>query len=149
MDSLANKINQDIKSAMVAKDSVRLNTLRMLKSAVGYAAIEAKKDTLEDPEIIDIIRKEAKKRIDAAEQFEKGNRPEQAAQERQELTILEAFLPTPYSEDELREAVKQAIASTGATSRKEMGQVIKAVQSASGGRAGGKAVSQMVAQLLS
>ena len=149
MDSLADKITQDIKSAMVARDSVRLNTLRMLKSAIGYAAIDAKKDTLEDKEIIGIIRKEAKKRIDAAEQFEKGDRAEQAAQERQELAILETFLPTPYSAEELRDAVQQAIQSTGATSRKEMGQVIKAVQSASEGRADGKAISQMVAQLLS
>lgn len=149
MESLTQQINQDIKKAMIAKDALRLNTLRMLKSAVGYAAIEAKKDSLSDPEIVAVLQKEAKKRKDANEQFLKGGREEQAAQELQELEILESYLPTPFTEGELEEAVKSAIAETGATGKKDMGKVIKAVQAVSAGRADGKSISQMVGKLLS
>lgn len=149
MDSLTTQINQDIKQAMMAKESLRLNTLRMLKSAIGYAAIEAKKDELSDPEVIKVIQKEAKKRKDAHEQFLKGGRAEQAEQEQAELAILEAYLPQALSAEELETAVKQAISETGATSKKEMGQVIRAVQAATAGRADGKAISQLVGKLLS
>jgi len=148
METLSQTINQDIKKAMLAREAVRLNTLRMLKSAVGYAAIDAKKDELSDPEVTTVIRKEAKKRKDAHEQFIKGDRPEQAALELQELEILETYLPAPFSEEELKAAVETAIAELGATSKREMGQVIKAVQAASAGRADGKAVSQLVGKLL-
>lgn len=148
METLNQRVNQDIKKAMLAKDSVRLNTLRMLKSAAGYAAIEAKKDELSDPEFTAVIRKEAKKRKDAHEQFLKGDRPEQAALEQQELEILEVYLPAPFTDDELKAAVEAAISELGATSKREMGQVIKAVQTASAGRADGKTVSQMVGKLL-
>ena len=149
MENLTQTITADIKKAMVAKDSLRLNTLRMLKSAIGYAAIEASKDELSDPEIISVIQKEAKKRKDAHEQFLKGGRAEQAEQEAQELKILESFLPTPFSPEELEALVQKAIAEVGATSKKEMGQVIKAVQQSASGRADGKAISQMVGKLLS
>lgn len=149
MSNLNQNITQEIKQAMLAKDSVRLNTLRMLKSAIGYAAIEAKKDELTDGEIIGVIQKEVKKRRDAHEQFTKGGREEQAAQEQSEAEILETFLPTPLTDDELSALVQESIASTGATSKKEMGQVIKAVQAASAGRADGKRISQAVGKALS
>ncbi len=149
MENLTQTITAEIKMAMVAKDSLRLNTLRMLKSAIGYAAIEASKDELSDPEIISVIQKEAKKRKDAHEQFLKGGRAEQAEQEAQELKILESFLPTPLTPEELEEVVRKAITEVGATSKKEMGQVIKTVQQSASGRADGKAISQMVGKLLS
>ena len=149
MENLTQTITAEIKMAMVAKDSLRLNTLRMLKSAIGYAAIEASKDELSDPEIISVIQKEAKKRKDAHEQFLKGGRAEQAEQEAQELKILESFLPTPFTPEELEEVVRKAITEVGATSNKEMGQVIKTVQQSASGRADGKAISQMVGKLLS
>jgi uncharacterized protein YqeY len=148
METLSQTINQDIKKAMLAREAVRLNTLRMLKSAIGYAAIDAKKDDLSDPEVTIVIRKETKKRKDAHEQFIKGDRPEQAALELEELEILETYLPAPYSDEELKAAVEAAIAELGATSKREMGQVIKAVQAASEGRADGKAISQLVGKLL-
>lgn len=149
MDNLTQTINNDIKQAMLAKDSLRLNTLRMLKSALGYAAIEAKKDACSDSDVIAVIQKEAKKRKDAHEQFLKGDRPEQAEQEAQELKILESYLPTPFTPEELEAVVRDAISEIGATSKKEMGQVIKSVQQSSSGRADGKAISQMVGKLLS
>ena len=148
MESLAQTINQDIKKAMLAKDSLRVNTLRMLKSAIGYAAIELKKDDLSDAEVNVVLRKEAKKRKDAHEQYVKGDRPDQAAQELQELEILQSYLPAPFTEEELKAAVEAAIESVGATSKREMGAVIKAVQQTSEGRADGKAISQMFGQLL-
>jgi uncharacterized protein len=148
MEILSQTINQDIKKAMLAREAVRLNTLRMLKSAIGYAAIDAKKDELSDPEVTTVIRKEAKKRKDAHEQFIKGDRPEQAELEQQELEILETYLPSPFSEEELKAAVEAAITELGATSKREMGQVIKAVQAISAGRADGKAISQLVGKLL-
>ncbi len=149
MENLTQTINSDIKQAMKAKDSLRLNTLRMLKSAIGYVAIEAKKDALSDTEVIGVIQKEAKKRKDAHEQFLKGGRAEQAEQEAQELKILETYLPTPLTPEELEAVVRKAIDEVGATSKKEMGQVIKAVQQSSSGKADGKAISQLVGKLLS
>ena len=149
MSTLNQLIGQEIKKAMLSKDSLRLNTLLMLKSAIGYAAIDAKKDELDDASIIKVIQKEAKKRRDAEEQFIKGGRKEQAEQERQELEILETYLPKPLSPEELQAAVEKAIADTGASSKKEMGTVIRAVQATTEGRAEGKAISQLVGKLLS
>lgn len=146
--TLQEKLNQEIKSAMLAKDHDRLGTLRMLKSALGYVQIEKKVETLPDPEFIALVQKEVKKRRDAAEQFEKGGRPELAAKEKQEITVLESFLPQPLSDAELEALVREAIAETGATSKKEMGPVIKAAQAKAAGRAEGKTISQMVGKLL-
>ena len=146
--SFQEKLGQEIKSAMLAKDADRLGALRMLKSAVGYAQIEKKTDSLPDAEFIAIVQKEVKKRRDSIEQFEKGGRPELAAKEKQEITVLESFLPQPLSPEDLEKLVKETIAETGATSKKEMGIVIKAVQAKAAGRAEGKTISQLVGKLL-
>ncbi len=132
---------------MANKDTLRRNTLRLLKSAIDYAALETRKNDLSDPEAIRVIQKEAKKRQEAHEQFLKGGRAEQAEQEQQELRILETYLPKPFTEDELRTAVQTAISELGAASKKDMSAVIQAVQTAAG-RADGKTISQMVRQLL-
>jgi uncharacterized protein YqeY len=145
---LLERLAQEIKAAMVAKDAARLSTLRLLKSAIGYVQIERKTENLSDAEIVSVIQKEIKKRRDAAEQFEKGGRPELAAKEKQEITVLESFLPQPLSAEELEKLVREAIHETGATSRKQMGQVIKAVQAKAPGRAEGKVISELVAKLL-
>jgi len=146
--SLLDRLSQEIKSAMRAKDAGRLSTLRLLKSAIGYVQIERKSESLSDPEVTGIIQKEVKKRRDAVEQFEKGGRPELAARERQEITVLESFLPLPLSATELEELVRAAILETGATSRKQMGAVIKAVQPRAAGRADGQTISALVGKLL-
>ena len=148
MGTLSQRIRQDIKSAMIRRDILRRNTLRLLKSAMDYAALKSGKDDLSDPEVIRIIQKEAKKRKEAREQFLKGNRAEQADRERQELRILETYLPKPFTEEELRTAVQAAISELGATSKKDMGVVIRAVQSGCAGRADGKAISQMAGKIL-
>jgi len=146
--SLSERVSQEIKSAMLARDPDRLTALRMLKSAIGYAQIERKTDNLADAEVIAIIQKEIKKRRDAIDQYEKGARPELAAKEKTELTVLEAFLPQPFSNEELERLVRATIQEIGATSKKEMGAVIKAVQAKAAGRADGKTISALVGKLL-
>jgi len=146
--TLLDRLAQELKAAMIAKDAERLSTLRLLKSAVGYAQIERRTENLTDAEVVALIQKEVKKRRDAAEQYEKGGRPELASKEKQEITVLESFLPKPLALDELEQLIRAAIQETGATSKKQMGQVIKAVQARAAGRAAGKIISELVGKLL-
>lgn len=146
--SLQERLGQEIKTAMLAKDAERLSALRMLKSTIGYILIEKKTEALSDTDFVSVVQKEVKKRRDSIEQFEKGGRPELATKERQEITVLESFLPQQLSAEELEKIVRDAIAETGATSKKEMGPVIKAVQAKTAGRADGKTISQLVGKLL-
>ena len=146
--TLLERLAQELKAAMLARDAERLSTLRLLKSAVGYAQIERKTETLSDAEVAAIIQKELKKRRDAAEQFEQGGRPELANKEKQEITVLESFLPKPLTLEELEQLVRAAIQETGATNKRQMGQVIKAVQSRAAGRAEGRLISDLVGKLL-
>jgi len=142
------RLGQEIKSAMLAKDADRLSALRMLKSAVGYFQLEKKTDNLSEPDFIGVVQKEVKKRRDSIEQFEKGGRPELADKEKKEITVLETFLPKPLSPEELEQLVKATIQELGATSKKEMGPVIKAVQAKAAGSAEGKTISAIVGKLL-
>jgi uncharacterized protein YqeY len=142
------RLSQEIKSAMLSKDAERLSPLRMLKSSVGYAQIERKTENLSEPDFIAVVQKEVKKRRDSIEQFEKGGRPELAEKEKKEITVLETFLPKALSPEELEQLVKATIQEVGATSKKEMGPVIKAVQAKAAGRAEGKTISALVGKLL-
>jgi uncharacterized protein YqeY len=126
--TLLERIPQEIKSAMLRKEADRLSALRMLKSAIGYTQIEKKKEDL-NADVIAVIQKEVKKRRDSIEQFEKGGRPELAAKEQREIDVLETFLPKPLSAEELEQLVRSTIQELGATSKKEMGQVIKLFRS--------------------
>lgn len=133
---------------MLAKNADRLGTLRLLKSAIGYAQIEKKSETTSDSDFVALVQKEVKKRRDSIEQFEKGGRPELAAIEKQEITVLEIFLPQAMSEAELDQLIRATIQELSATSKKDMGQVIKAVQAKAAGRADGKTISGLVGKLL-
>ncbi len=146
--TLQEKLSQEIKAAMFAKDADKLGALRMLKSTIGYLLIERKAEVLADPNFISVVQKEVKKRRDSVEQFEKGGRPELAAKEKAEITVLEVFLPQAMSADELEQLVKTTIQEVGATSKKEMGAVMKAVQAKVAGRADGKTISSLVGKLL-
>ena len=146
--SLQDRISREIKEAMLAKDAEKLSTLRLLKSALGYLQIEKKTDQLSDAEITSVVQKESKKRRDSIEQYRSGGRPELADKEARELAVLETFLPAPLSPDELEKLVRAAIQEIGATSKKEMGTVVKAVQTKAAGRADGKAISSVVGKLL-
>ncbi len=135
---------------MKARQADRLAVVRMLKSALMNAAIE-KGGTgarLDEPQAMAVVRKEVKKRQDAIEGFQKGNRPELAEKERQELEILNGFLPQALSAQDLASLVAQCVAQTGATSRAQMGAVMKLANELAAGRADGKALSQAVAAQL-
>lgn len=146
--TLQDRLSQDMKAAMLAKDAERLSTLRLLKSVVGYVQIERKTEKLSDADFVGVVQKEVKKRRDAIEQYEKGGRPELAAKEKNEITVLETFLPKAFSPEELEQLVKATIQEVGATSKREMGPVIKAVQAKAAGRADGKTISALVGKLL-
>ena len=145
---LQDRLGQDLKAAMLAKDADRLSTLRLLKSAIGYVQIERKTENLSDADFMAIVQREVKKRRDSIEQFEKGGRPELAEKEKKEITVLETFLPKALSAEELEQLVKATIQEVGATSKKDMGPVIKAVQAKAAGRADGKTISSLVGKLL-
>jgi len=146
--SLQERLSQEMKSAMLAKDADRLSTLRLLKSVIGYVQIERKTENLSDADFVSVVQKEVKKRRDAIEQYEKGGRPELAEKEKKEIPVLEAFLPKALSPEELEQLIKSTIQETGATSKKDMGPVIKAVQAKAAGRADGKTISGLVGKLL-
>ncbi len=142
------RLSAELKSAMLARDADRLSALRMLKSAIGYAQIERKTDSLSEVDFVAVVQKEVKKRRDSFEAFEKGGRPELAEKEKKEISVLEGFLPQPLSPDELQQLIKTTIEELGARSKKEMGPVIKAVQAKAAGRADGKSISTLVGRLL-
>ncbi len=148
--SLQQQIDADLKDAMRAKDATRLGVLRMLKSALKYAAIEKSgaEAELADAESIHVIRKQAKQRQDSIESFEKGGRPELAAKEKEELKILCGYLPQQLGADELSKIVRETIAAVGATSKAQMGAVMKELQAKIAGRADGKTLSQEVQRQL-
>jgi hypothetical protein len=144
------RLDSDLKEAMRAKDATTLGVLRMLKSALKYAAIEKSgaEAELSDAEAAQVIRKQAKQRQDSIESFEKGERAELAAKEKKELSILNTYLPKAMSADELSKIVGETIAEVGATSKAQMGAVMKALQAKVTGRADGKTLSQEVSRQL-
>ena len=148
--SIQERIDSDLKEAMRAKDTTKLAVLRMLKSALKYAAIAkpGAEAELSDAEAAQVIRKQAKQRQDSIESFEKGARADLAQQEQKELSILDGYLPQAMSPDQVEKAVREAIAEIGATSKAQMGAVMKAVQAKVAGRVDGKTLSQEVSRQL-
>lgn len=143
---LTDKINEDIKTAMKAKDSARLNVLRMLKSALKYAAIEklGADASLDDPDALLVVRKQIKQRQDSVASYAKANRPDLAETEKNEIVILESYLPTGLTAQEIETIVKSSIAEIGATSKAQMGAVMKLVTQKADGRADGRSLSAEV-----
>ena len=140
------RIDQDIKAAMMAREAAKLGVLRMLKTSLMNAAIEkgGAGSSLDDSEALAIVRKEVKKRQDSVEAFDKGGRPEMAAAEKAEIDILNTYLPQQLSPAEVEALVKAAIAEAGATSKKDMGAVMKLVNAKSAGRVDGRTLSAEV-----
>jgi uncharacterized protein YqeY len=149
--TLQERVDMDLKEAMRSKDATKLGVLRMLKSALKYAAIakSGAEAELTDAEAAQVIRKQAKQRQDSVESFEKGGRAELAGKEKEELAILNTYLPQPMSADELAKIVREIIAEVGATSKAQMGAVMKGLQAKVAGRADGKTLSAEVARQLS
>ena len=142
--SLRDRLSEDLKLAMKARDQLRMDVIRMIKAAVLNKEVEMKKD-LDDADMSRIMTTMIKQRKESVEQYEKGQRSELAAKERQEISIIESYLPKALSADELERIVESLIQETGATSAKDMGAVMKAVMARLAGQpVDGKQVSDLV-----
>lgn len=150
MSAIQDQLQEDLKTAMRAKDSLALNALRALKAALTNTAIEkgGLGTPLDEGEVLAVVRKQVKQRHDSIAQFAANNRPELAATEQAEITILERYLPAALSADELAQLIASAIAETGATGKADLGKVIKLAQEKAAGRADGKVLSQAVMKAL-
>lgn len=146
--SLKLKITEDTKEAMKAKDMAKVNTLRFLTAAVKNKEIEVRPNTITEDDILNVIKKSVKQRQDSIEMYEKGGRLDLVEQEKLELKIIESYLPQQLGASEVEAIVKKIIASTGATSIKDMGAVMKAVQAETKGAADNKVVSELVRKAL-
>lgn len=142
--SLRDRLTEDLKLAMKSRDQLRVDVIRMIKAAVLNKEVELKKD-LDDAEMSRVMTALIKQRRESVEQFEKAQRADLAAKERQEITIIEGYLPKALSPQELEAVVASVVAETGAHSMKEMGAVMKAVMARLAGQAvDGKQVSDLV-----
>jgi len=148
--TISQRLADDLKEAMKVRNTASLNVLRALKSAIKYAAIEkhGAEGDLDDAEAVAVVRKQIKQRQDSIGSYEEAGRPELAANEQAEIAVLEGFLPAGMGEAEIAALVEACIAEVGATSKKEMGQVMKLVQERAAGRADGKALSGEVMKRL-
>jgi uncharacterized protein YqeY len=142
--SLRDRLTEDLRMAMKARDQLRMDVIRMIKAAVMNKEVELRKD-LDDAEMSRIMTTMIKQRKESVEQYEKGQRAELAAKERQEISIIEAYLPKALSAEELDLTVDSVIRETGASSAKDMGAVMKAVMAKLAGQPiDGKQVSDLV-----
>jgi len=147
--TLREQIISDMTASMKAQDAPRTSTLRMVKAAMQNRQIE-KGGELDDEEMGKLLRSLVKQRRDSVEQYEKGGRQDLAEKEKAEIEVIEAYLPQAASRDEIEAAVTAAVAGTGASSMKDMGKVMKAVQTALAGKnADGRTVSEIVKSKLS
>lgn len=150
MSTLAAQVAEDIKNAMKAKDTVALNVVRSLKSAFKYAAIEkhGAEGELDDADAIAVVRREIKKRQDSVASYEQAKRQDLVDIEKAEIAVLERYLPAAMSAGEVAALVDQVIAELGATSKKDMGAVMKRLQELVAGRSDGRTLSNEVAKRL-
>lgn len=147
--SLEERINQDIKAAMMAKDKVRLEALRAVKSAILLAKTDGEhKDSLSADVEMKILQKQVKQRKDAAEQYIQAGRKELADKELAEASVIEEYLPNMLSADELKAELQKIIAELGAKAPSDMGKVMGVASKALAGKAEGKAIADMVKHLL-
>jgi uncharacterized protein YqeY len=149
--TLQERVDSDMKEAMRAKDTTKLGVLRMLKAALKYAAIakSGAEAELNETEAAQVMRKQVKQRQDSIESFDKAGRTELVQKEKEELAILNGYLPEPMSAEEISKIVRETIAEAGATSRAQMGAVMKALQAKVAGRVDGKVLSAEVQKQLS
>lgn len=151
--TLKERLMEDLKASMKAQDSQRTSVLRMLKAKILETEV-ALRDTrgrdfqLDDPETLRVLHSYAKQRRESAESYRQGGRHDLVEKEEQELAIVEGYLPRALDEREVREAVKQAIAATGATSKKDLGLVMKTALAKLQGQADGKLVNKIANELL-
>jgi uncharacterized protein len=145
--SLIEEIDDELKDAMRARDAERRDALRLILNALKSSQKELQRP-LSEGEELQVLQRERKRRVEAAEAFRAGGREEQAAAEERELEVLEEFMPEPLSEDEVEEIVDDVIAEVGATSMADLGRVMADVMPQIAGRADGSQVSQIVREKL-
>jgi hypothetical protein len=148
--SLVAQIDAELKKAMLAREAEKLSVLRMLKSSVKYAAIEkgGADSVPSDADVLAVVRKEVKKREDSITSFAQAGRTDLADKEKAELEFLRVYLPAQMPEEKVEALVKEAIAETGATTKAQMGLVMKAAQAKAAGQVDGKTLSTVVQRLL-
>ncbi len=146
---LEEKILNDYKEAMKSRDALKSSVLSFLRADMLNQATAKKKNKLDDPETIVVIKKQIKQRQDSIEQFTKGNRLEMAEREKKELEILKAYLPPELSAEQIKLLIEEAIISTGSSGVKDMGRLMKELTVKISGGADGKLVSDLVRQRLS
>jgi len=142
------QLQQDLKTAMRQSDEVSKRTLRLVLAAIKNAEVEAQAE-LSETDVLGIIQKEAKRRQETLDELAQVDRPDLVAAEEAELEVLQSYLPKQLGRDEIVQIAQQVIAQVGATSPKQMGQVMQALMPEMKGRADGKLVSQVVRELLS
>ncbi len=145
---LKEQLDGELKTAMRAKDDVKLSVVRMLKSAIKYREIELMKP-LDDAGVIGVISTEIKRRKDSVDQYKAGNRIDLAEKEEAEIRVLQGWLPAQLSEDELKKLVDAAVEKSGAKGPRDMGAVMKLLMPETQGKADGKVVSELVKARLS
>lgn len=145
--ALAQRLEQDLKTALRAGDAVRVSTIRLARAAIHNEEIEHGRQ-LSDDEIRVVLRKEAKRRREAIEMFERGRRDDLVAKESLELAIITEYLPAAMSPEELRKIVAEGIAEVRATARKDTGKVMAFVMPRVAGRADGQTVNRIVQEML-
>ena len=146
---LEQQINNDYKQAMKDRDAFKVSTLSFLRAQIKNLMIDQKVKEVEDTDVILVIKKQVKQRQDSIEQYEKGGREDLAEKERQELALLKTYLPEEMSQEQIRPLVAEAIQEVGATSIKDMGNVMKVIVSKVAGKADNKIVSTLVREALS
>lgn len=147
--SLEQKVGEGIKQAMLAHDEIKLRSLRAIKSAIlNVRTSEGFSGEISGDEEIKMLQKLVKQRRDSLEIYEKQSRKDLASKEKEEIEVIEQFLPAQMSTEEIREAVKKVISSTGASSMDDMGKVMGAVNKELAGKADGKTISSVVKELL-
>lgn len=145
--SLSQRLEQDMKLALKNKDKTKLSVIRMVRSAIKNAEIERGRP-LEEEEVLDVLARELKQRKESLQEFEKAGRSELAEKAKAEIAVVQAYLPTPLSEEELRKLARQVIDEVGASTPADMGKVMKEIIPRVKGRADGKEVSRIVRELL-
>ena len=145
---LQEKIDQDLKRAMLSHDEVKVSTLRFLKSALKYSAIEKKVESLGDSDVQQTIQKQVKQRKESIDQFVKAGRKDLADKEIREAEILESYLPKQLSDSELNEFILKETKGAGATSKKDFGRMMKLLSEKLSGRADSKRVSEFLGKIL-
>ncbi|MDX6397293.1 MAG: uncharacterized protein QOJ43_701 [Gaiellaceae bacterium] len=145
--TLIAEIKKELESAMREGDAARRDALRLILASLQGAEKELQRP-LQEAEELQVLQRERKKRVEAADAFRAGDREEQAQKEEAELDVLEEFMPEPLSEDDLEEIVDDVIAEVGATSMRDIGRVMADVMPQVAGRADGSAVSQLVREKL-